>query len=270
MLTPGVDSVSCSDNMSKAVLIIGFGSNKPDTQRAMMDAVTKLGSSIGGLYHAFVGGDEPTIGSALRKMDEDGVDDVTVIPFLSAAGEISMRYIPRHLSIKDTPGTYELSYPAGMTVHYMRPLGEDPGISDLIHKRIIDMDIEDATTGIMLITHGSQYRYNSQMAQAHAERLMRMGHKHVLTAFMDHNEPTVDGCESFMAGRGASKIIAVPLMMGADADYRENIPEALGIGKNAVSGTAVISGYEVDIYLTAPIGTDDGIADVIRHIVSSV
>lgn len=255
--------------MTKGVLLIGFGSNKPDNQKAMMDVITRLQPLIGSVYHAFIGGDEPTIGSAVKKMAENGIDEAVVIPFLTATGEMSMRYIPRHLGIGEDPGDYVIKTPAEMTIHYTRVLGENPGISDIIHRKIVELDVEDDTTGVMLITHGSQLRYNSQMAQAHADRLTAMGHQHVLTAFMDFNEPTVEDCKNFMIGRGASKIIAVPLMLASDENHNENIPDSLGIDRNSSFGAVNRSGRDVDIYLTRPVGTDDGIIDILKQMISS-
>ena len=255
--------------MSKAVLLIGFGSNKPDNQKAMMDVVTRMNSQMSNVYHAFIGGDEPTIESAMKRMLENGIDDVTVIPFLTASGEMSMRYIPRHLGIEEDPGVYEVSSPGKMTVRYSKVIGENPKVSDIIEGKVSELGIEDDSTGIMLITHGSQLRYNSMMAQAHADRLMSMGHKHVLTAFLDYNEPTIEDCERFMIGRGANKIVAVPLLMASDDNHNEHIPESLGIGKNNDFGSINIAGKDVDIYLTKPVGTDDGILDIIKDIVSS-
>ena len=254
--------------MSKAVLLIGFGSNKPDNQKAMMDVVTRINPEVSNVYHAFIGGDEPTIESSMKRMLENGVDDVTVIPFLTASGEMSMRYIPRHLGIQEDPGVYEVSSPGKMTVRYKKVIGEHPNVSEIIDRKVEELNVEDDTTGIMLITHGSQMRYSSLMAQAHADMLTAMGHKHVLTAFLDYNEPTIEDCERFMIGRGATKIIAVPLLMASDDNHVEHIPESLGIGKNSDFGSINIAGKDVDIYLTKPVGTDDGIITIIKDIVS--
>ena len=253
--------------MTKGTLLIGFGSNKPDNQKAMADVVMRVRTGLSNVYFAYIGGDEPTIGSAIKKMSEDGIDDVTVIPFLTATGEMSMRYIPRHLGIEEDPGVYELSSPK-MTIRYCNVIGEHPNITDIIEKKVASLNIEDDTTGIMLITHGSQLRYNSKMAQAHADRLTDNGHKHVLTAFLDYNEPTIEDCVKFMANRGANKIIAVPLLMASDDNHNEHIPEALGIGKSSDFGSVNISGKDVDIYLTKPVGTDDGILEIIKDLVA--
>ena len=250
--------------MSKCTLLIGFGSNKPGNQRRMLDVASKLSAEGNDVRYAYIGGDEPTISSAMKKIREDGITECTVIPFLTATGEMTTRYIPRHLGIEESYGTYNIETGSCSKINYLKAVGELPEIADIIDDMVSELDVEDDSTGIMLITYGSQLRYNSLMAQAHVDALMAKGHAHVLTAFLDYNEPTIEDCETFMIRRGAEKIIAVPVMIAENGEDVDRIPEGLGIAKGTDFGTINVSGRDVDIYLTKAVGENDAIVGVIR------
>ena len=81
--------------MSKGVLLIGYGSDKPYNHDALISNADKLRKSEFNTYIAFIGAEEPTIRSSMKLMSEDGVDEVVVIPFMMSSGEMTLSYIPR-------------------------------------------------------------------------------------------------------------------------------------------------------------------------------
>ena len=252
--------------MSEGVLLIGYGSDKPYNHDALLSNADRLRASGLNTYIAFIGAEEPTIRSAMKLMAEDGVNDVVVIPFMMSSGEMTFSYIPRQMGLDDD--RYKDYAVKGTIVHYVRPVGEYPGIVDIIEKHVNSVTDIDNNTGIMLITHGSQMKYNAQMAQRNADELTRRGYKNVFTAFLDHNEPSIGDCARFMMGIGVKKIIAVPLIISTGSHVNCNIPRHLGIPENTNSGTSIMFGNEMDVYITGAIGVDDDFSDLLRDIVA--
>lgn len=251
--------------MSKGVLLIGYGSDKPYNHDALIANAGRLREAGLKTYIAFIGAEEPTIRSAMKLMKEDCVNEIVVIPFMMSSGEMTFRYIPRQMGLDDD--RYNCYSVNDMIVHYVRPVGEDPRIADIIEKHITSATDIDNTTGIMLITHGSQMKYSAAMAQNNADELTRRGFKNVFTAFLDYNEPSIGDCARFMIKKGIDKIIAVPLIISTGAHVNTNIPASLGIPENTSFGSSVMFGNEVDIYITGAIGVGDGFTDLLKTIV---
>ncbi len=251
--------------MSKGVLLIGYGSDKPYNHDALLSNADKLRKAGFNTYIAFIGPDEPNIRSAMKLMTEDGIDDVVVIPFMMSSGEMTFSYIPRQLGLDDD--RYKDYKVRDMIVHYVRPIGEHPGIVDIIEKHINSVSDIDNETGIMLITHGSQMKYSAQMAQKNADELTKKGYKKVFTAFIDHNEPSIGDCARFMMGTGVKRIIAVPLIISTGLLVNCNIPRYLGLPENTDSGTSIQFGDEIDVFITGAIGVDDGFTDLLMDII---
>ncbi len=253
--------------MSKGILLIGFGSSKPNSREVLILNTEKLRASGENAYYAFIGRDNPTIEDALAKMNDDGVDDIVITPFLMSTGEMSLNYIPRHVGIPRDFGTYDVERSVATKVRYTKVMGESPMISDMIDRNIRELDVFDASTGIMLVTPGSQLRYSSIMAQENANRLGLKGYNNVLTAFSDYNEPSVEDCAEFLVGRGVTRIIVVPLFIADDDNLIECIKTALGMYCNNVECTANIMGKDIEIRILGTIGTDPMITDILQDMI---
>lgn len=251
--------------MSKGVLLIGYGSDKPYNHDALISNADKLRKSGFNTYIAFIGAEEPTIRSSMKLMSEDGVNEVVVIPFMMSSGEMTFSYIPRQLGLDDD--RYKDYNVKGMIIHYVKPVGESPDIVNIIEKHVRSMTDIDNNTGIMLITHGSQMKYSAQMAQRNVDELTKRGYKNVFTAFLDHNEPSIGDCARFLMGIGIDKIIAVPLIISTGSHVDRNIPRCLGLPENTRCGTSILFGNEIDVYITGAIGVDDEFSDLLESII---
>jgi sirohydrochlorin ferrochelatase len=88
------------DSTTEGIALIGFGSSRPYNKEAMMyciDILKKEG--VKNTYFSFIGREEPTIEDMMKKVFDDGIEKLTVIPFLMSTGEMSIKYIPDRMGI---------------------------------------------------------------------------------------------------------------------------------------------------------------------------
>ncbi len=117
--------------------------------------------------------------------------------------------------------------------------------------------------GILALGHGSRHPHNKEVVTGVAELIAKKYRDIVVhTAFMNMNNPTVkEGLEAFK-GTGVSTIVAVPIFLAHGVHTMEDIPQILGISRDARKTTIKLDGRDVTLIYSEPLGTDELIAEV--------
>jgi sirohydrochlorin cobaltochelatase len=154
-------------------------------------------------------------------------------------------------------------------VHYKEPLGDDPGVTDILIRKLKEADCS-GNTGVMLFAHGSPLRYNRELADRISGRLRNSGIGNVFRGFNEYNEPSIEDSYAAMLDAGFDKIIMLPMFLASGAHISEEIPEKLGIPAGGRGGTVTKGGRDIIVTYVEPLGLDLGINDVlVRKIESS-
>ena len=252
------------------VALIGFGSSRPYNKEAMtycQGLFKKAGAKH--TYYSFIGREEPTIQDMLATASKDGIKKLLVVPFLMATGEMSLKYIPEKLGIAYRYGEHEIESPSKMTIEYIRPIGENPKVANMLDDMIRHSPAGKGRKALMLISHGSKVGYRSDLVRLTKERLNALGYKDIYSASVEFEEPPVDECAEKMVIDGVRHIIAVPLLLASGIHHKDDIPVALGLKEGMSKGTARIWNRDIRIDITNPIGKHPMMTDVVLDILEN-
>ncbi len=259
------------DSTTEGIALIGFGSSRPYNKEAMMYCIDILkNEGVKNTYYSFIGRESPTVPEMLKKAFDDGIERLTVIPFLMATGEMSIKYIPEKLGINGCYGEQIIESPRKMIINYVRPIGESPRVADMFDDMIKNSPAGKGKKGVMLITHGSKKGYRSDLAKLNLERMKKLGYKDVYSASVEFEEPSIEDCALKMVQDGVRHIIAVPMLIASGIHLKEDIPVALGLKENMTKGTARIWDRDIRIDITKPIGKHPLMRDVLIDIMEKI
>ena len=251
----------------EGVALIGFGSSRPYNKEAMMHCIDLFNKAgVDKTYYSFIGRESPTIPEMLEKVKNDGIRKLTVVPFLMATGEMSLKYIPTKLRIDGRYGEQSIG---DLTIEYLRPIGESPVVARIFDDMIKHCPAGKGKKAIMLISHGSKVGYRSDLGSMNKERLGKLGYKDVYIASVEFEEPTVEECAEKMVKDGVRHIIAVPMLIASGVHLTEDIPVALGLKEENMKGTARIWDRDIRIDITKPIAKHPLMKEVIEDIVEN-
>ena len=238
------------ESATEGVALVGFGSSRPYNREAMLfclDGLKKAGYK--NTYYAFIGRESPSIPEMMEKAKDDGMKNLTVIPYLMSTGEMSLKFIPQKLGIDGFYGEQVSSLPGNITVKYVRPIGESPAISMIYDDLIKHTPAGKGKKALMLISHGS-----------------KMGYRDIYTACIEFEDPSVEECAEQMVKDGVRHIIAVPMLLASGIHHKEDIPVALGLKEGMTKGTARIWDRDIRIDITPPVGKHPKMKEIISEI----
>jgi len=121
-----------------------------------------------------------------------------------------------------------------------------------------------ATTGFLLVGHGSQKPYNKELIETTANLIASKEDRFLVkSGFMSINEPNVqDVLEEFKAA-DIEKMVVVPLFLAKGVHILIDIPKILGLEEGSNSGTFTLAdGTEIPLLYASPIGSDPMLADL--------
>ena len=258
------------DSANEAIALIGFGSSRPYNKEAMLHCIDILKKEgVRNTYYSFIGRESPTVEEMMKKVFDDGIERLTVLPFLMATGEMSIKYIPTKMGINGCYGEQVIETQRKLHVNYLRPIGESPRVADMFDDMIKRSPAGKGKKGIMLITHGSKLGYRSDLAKLNKERMKKLGYKDVYSASVEFEEPTIDECALKMVQDGVRHIIAVPMLLASGIHMKEDIPTGLGLKEGMTKGTARIWDRDIRIDITKPIGKHPLMKDVLTDILEN-
>jgi len=117
--------------------------------------------------------------------------------------------------------------------------------------------------GILALGHGSKLPYNKDVVTGVADLIARK-YKNVVvrTGFMNMDKPTMrEGLDAFK-GTGVTTIVAVPIFLAHGVHTTEDIPQILGISREARKAAIKLDGKNVTLVYSEPLGVDELIAEL--------
>ena len=255
------------ESADEGIALIGFGSSRPYNKEAMMYCIDLFkDAGVRNTYFSFIGREAPTIPDMLETVKKDGIKKLTILPYLMATGEMSLKYIPGKLGIDGRYGEHTIG---DMEVQYLRPIGESQTVARIFDDMIKHCPAGKGKKALMLISHGSKVGYRSDLAAMTKKRLGELGYKDVYTASVEFEEPGVEECAEKMVRDGVRHIIAVPMLIASGVHLTEDIPKALGLREGDMKGTARIWDRDIRIDITKPIGKHPLMKEIVEGIVET-
>ncbi len=246
----------------KAIMVIGYGSSIPGADDVIREQAERFGSGRKEkVYTAFHRADTPLIKDAMKQAAEDGVDDLLVIPYFISDGIITKEYLPREIGLKEYgDGTADVDGKR-IRVRFGKAIGSDPGVADVVVKRIKENGGDREGTAVLIVGHGSKDRSNSEAVEAVAKAAEAKGYR----TFVGYNEfcgPTIE--ESFHKAleTATERVIVVPMFISCGIHLKEEIPEKIGLKKNSRGSVVHRNGHAVEIRYPPAVGEDPYMTDV--------
>jgi len=221
--------------------------------------------------------EEPSLRDALFLFDPKSISQVCVVPNFISEGYFTQTVIPRELELNGAT----TKRPSGQIWKYRQPVGNHPGMTDLLLKRAREVapGIDPAETSLLIVAHGTDLNENSAVAaKREAERIRALGKfADVLNVYMEE-PPLISDWRKLTK---TLNVVVVPFFISDGLHSYEDIPRLIGIvvagdvdrgppgsARAATAGGEIFHGnpYCIDsrsLFYAPSIGTDPGFADII-------
>jgi len=248
---------------TSALLIVGHGSTvNPDSSAPTLRHAASIRRR--GTFSEVACGfwkEEPSLRDSLLLFRDPAIRDVYVVPNFISEGYFTRTVIPRELELTG-PETHR---PGGQIWKYCQPVGNHPGMTELLLQRAREVapEVPEAETTLLIVGHGTGLNDNSAVAAKHQVELIRALDRYaaVLNVYME--EPPL--VSDWLKLTQTRNVVVVPFFVSDGLHSYEDIPAMLGMPSKVLNGD---SGNRHDVqgralfYGTA-IGTDPKFADVI-------
>ena len=247
---------------SSALLIVGHGSTvNPDSSApTLAHAADIRGREIFADVACCFWKEEPSLRDALFLFDPELIREVYVVPNFISEGYFTQTVIPRELEL--TGRTTKRRN--GQIWKYCEPVGNHPGIRDLLLKRAREVapGISESETSLLIVGHGTDLNENSAVAaKRQVERIRAVSrYAAVLNVYMEEPPLVSDWAKL----TGTPNVVVVPLFISDGLHSDEDIPVLLGIDAAARGEPAQphqLKGRT--LFYSKAIGVDPKFADVI-------
>jgi sirohydrochlorin cobaltochelatase len=231
-----------SENLSDAALVlVGHGStvNADSSAPVWQHADELRRRNLFAQVQETFWKEEPYLAQVLRGVF---APRVFIVPFFISDGYFTEEVIPRELGFC---GKGETSFPrvqkrAGQTLHYCRPVGTHPRMTDVLLARAREVVEEypfprapkPSDTALFIAGHGTGNNENSRKAiEVQADLIRAKGlYAGVHAVFMEE-DPRVADCYKLAQ---AKNIVMVPFFISDGMHSREDIPVMLGAPRDTV------------------------------------
>ena len=122
-----------------------------------------------------------------------------------------------------------------------------------------------ARKGVLILGHGSSYRYNERIMELQQQRLKEMGFKDVYIGYNKMSEPTIEESLSQMVKDGIDEVIAIPFFIASGLHMERDIPPKLGLQKGESDKKVVIDGKEIMMHFGEPFGMDPLLTKILKE-----
>ena len=227
------------------LLGVAHGSKDPASQEGVRALLSLAADLRPGLrtVDAYVDNASPSVGSALRSLVEDGVDDVVVLPLLLTAASHSKTDVAASVQAG------RLNHP-GMRLRYGRPLGPHPVLVDVVAQRLAEAGA-GASDPVVLVAGGA-LDPDANAAVAATARLLFEGRAwpSVDIAFASTARPTVPEALERLRAQGHPWASVARYFLGPGY-----LPRLVERQAREVEG--------IDVVVSAPLGVTDGLAQLV-------
>jgi sirohydrochlorin cobaltochelatase len=248
-----------------ALIVVGHGSTvNPDSSAPTHDHARTLRER--GLFaevHVCFWKEEPSLREVFHMVERDVV---YVVPNFISEGYFTRTVIPRELEL-DGPVTRRGS----RVIHYCEPVGNHARMTEaLLHRaREVAPGVDPAATSLFIVGHGTDLNDNS--AAAAKEQVARIRDRglyaEVVSSYMEE-APLIADWDKLSS---QPNVVVVPFFIADGLHSYEDIPVLLGIERTTGIAASQAEVFRRNPYLlrgrqlfySAAIGTDPGMADVI-------
>jgi sirohydrochlorin cobaltochelatase len=221
--------------------------------------------------------EEPSLRDALFLFDPESIREVYVVPNFISEGYFTQTVIPRELELNGTI----TERPSGQIWKYCQPVGNHPGVTELLLKRAREVapGADPAETSLLIVAHGTDLNENSAAAaKREAEKIRALGkYATVLNVYMEE-PPLVSDWRKLTE---THNVVVVPFFISDGLHSYEDIPRLIGLTAAAgiergqpfspPPGTAHgeifrRNPYSIDgrlLFYAPSVGTDAGFAEII-------
>lgn len=119
--------------------------------------------------------------------------------------------------------------------------------------------------GVLILGHGSSYRYNERIMELQQDRLKEMGFQDVYIGYNKMSEPTIEESVSKMVDDGIDEIIAIPFFIASGLHMVRDIPPKLGLAEDEKDKMITINGKQVMMHFGEPFGMDPLLTKMLKE-----
>lgn len=244
--------VACSNSKEKketkskevktAILIVNHGSNSETWRKQLLEveknikADLLLNPKISEVRTAFMEYTEPSIATRMKEFDEEGFNEVIVVPLFLTVSSHYSHDIPVIVGLSADPKVQEALkkekievYRAKAKVTITPPLDYSSILKKNIARRVKSLSENSENEGVLLVAYGDE-KYNQQweeMVEGIGKYLkIKTGHEDIAYAWCGHlvrysTEPTVNGIKKLQ--ELDDNVIVIPVLVANDSYFQDEI-----------------------------------------------
>ncbi len=241
---------SCSDtNVENAsaehkigVLLVNHGSHSEVWRDMLMDLEDRVeegilaNEKISQVKTAYMEYNEPSIATRLKEYDEEGYDEVVVVPIFLTVSSHYSHDIPVICGLSADPKIKEQLakekievYKPNAKVTITPPLDYTTILKKNVERRVMALSEEGKSEGVLLVAYGDA-EYNQQWEELVEEigkyLKMKTGHESIAYSWCGHlvnysTQPTKDGIAKLFELE--DRVIVIPLLVANDEYFQNDI-----------------------------------------------
>ena len=233
------------------VILVSHGSTLPYAEEVFTEIKEKFIEKSGLVAEiGYMKVSEPTIAGAVEvlKGEVDNLDRIIALPVFLAPGIHTNIDIPTLLGLdplETDPRCPDGNYPPE---HYLSiaddvdfdgeiilldSIGPRDELLDIIDKRIdealAESELEDAKTGVLLVTHGSRLNYNKEFATALYNKFEKTCEMPSSFGFMELCGPSIpESINKLVEENNLERLVVIPVFIAPGMHTTHDIPHILG------------------------------------------
>jgi sirohydrochlorin cobaltochelatase len=258
------------DYNASALLIVGHGSTvNPDSSAPTWAHAAEIRRrNVFGEVACAFWKEEPSLRDALFLFDPTSIHEVYVVPNFISEGYFTQTVIPRELELSGRT----TKRANGQVWNYCEPVGNHPGVTDLLLKRAKEVapNIAPQEASLLIVAHGTDLNENSAAAAKREVENIRALNRYanVLNVYMEEAPLVAD----WRKLTDSSNVIVVPFFVSDGLHSYQDIPVLLGMeseGKKSQAGGREIFRHNPhkiggrSLFYASAIGTEPQFADII-------
>lgn len=254
---------------SSALLIVGHGSTtNPDSSApSLAQAAAIRGRGVFREVACCFWKEEASLRDALLLFDDPEIREVYVVPNFISEGYFTQTVIPRELELEGRLTTR----PDGQVWKYCEPVGNHPGVTDLLLQRAREIapGVPEAETTLLIVGHGTALNDSSALAaKREVEKISALGaYASVQNAYME--EPPL--ISEWARLTTTPNVVVVPFFISDGLHSYQDIPVLLGIEAEVTAAASQREIFRRDphrlhdrtLFYASAIGTEPKFAEII-------
>jgi hypothetical protein len=239
---PSSNEVMKSKDKKIGILIVNHGSVAESWRNQLLEIENQIEAelianpNITDVRTAFMEYTEPSIATRMKEFDEEGYDEVVVVPvFLTVSSHYS-HDIPVIVGLSSDPKIKEQLkkeeievYRAKARVTIAPPLDYSSILKKNVARRVKALSTDAANEGVLLVAYGDQ-QYNQQWEEMVEEigkyLKLKTGHEDIAYAWCGHlvhysQEPTKNGILKLQELN--DNVIVIPILIANDPYFQDKI-----------------------------------------------